>query len=122
MKVVDLETMSTKQFISALSERFGGVDLTPRKKFIKATITEIIDSMERQEDGEGSDDDDEDASEEEESEEEPEPPKPKKKRSSGGGGGSATGGLGAAKEISRELADLLGSERRMARTAIVKGL
>mmetsp|Transcript_6065 Transcript_6065/g.13308 ORF Transcript_6065/g.13308 Transcript_6065/m.13308 type:complete len:102 (+) Transcript_6065:149-454(+) len=60
MKVVDLETMSTKQFIAALSSNFGGVDLSSRKKFIKATITEIIDSMEKDNASEEEDDDDED--------------------------------------------------------------
>jgi len=110
MKVVDLETMSTKQFILALSKKFGGVDLSSRRKYIKASITDIIDSMESKDD----DDDDDDGSENESSEEEPEV-KPKKK---GGGGG----GLSAVKEISEDLAVFLGSERKMARTAIVKAL
>ena len=111
MKVVDLETMSTKQFIAALSDKFNGVDLSSKKKYIKATITEIIDSME-------SDDDDDQpaaASEEvESSSEEEEEPQPKKRR--GGGGG----GLAAIKEISVDLANFLGMGRMMARTEIVK--
>jgi len=110
MQVVDLETMSTKQFIAALSDKFNGVDLSSKKKYIKATITEIIDSME-------SDDDDQPAAaseEEESSSEEEEEPKPKKRR--GGGGG----GLAAIKEISVDLANLLGTGRMMARTEIVK--
>ena len=110
MQVVDLETMSTKQFIAALSDKFNGVDLSSKKKYIKATITEIIDSME-------SDDDDQPAAaseEDESSSEEEEEPKPKKRR--GGGGG----GLAAIKEISVDLANLLGTGRMMARTEIVK--
>ena len=110
MQVVDLETMSTKQFIAALSDKFNGVDLSSKKKYIKATITEIIDSME-------SDDDDQPAAaseEEESSSEEEVEPKPKKRR--GGGGG----GLAAIKEISVDLANLLGTGRMMARTEIVK--
>ena len=97
MKTIDLETMSTKQFFVALSAQFGGVDLSSKKKYIKATITEIIDAME-------SDD---------ESEEET-PPKKK--------GGSGGGGLQAVKEISDEMATFLNSQNRMARTAVVKGI
>lgn len=119
MKVVDLETMSTKQFIAALSAKFGGADLTPKKKFIKATITEIIDAMENDvEDGDataaasdGSDidsssDDDDDALEVD--------LKPKKKGS--------MGGLSTVKEISDELSEFLECGKHMARTAIVKSL
>ncbi|KAL7527058.1 hypothetical protein ACHAWF_002024 [Thalassiosira exigua] len=111
MKVVDLETMSTKQFIAALSDKFGGVDLSSKKKFIKASITEIIDAMEKND--EGSDD------ESSEEEEEVAKPPPKKKKGGGGGGG---GGLSAEKEISAELADFLQCGRHMARTAIVKSM
>mmetsp|Transcript_25359 Transcript_25359/g.45749 ORF Transcript_25359/g.45749 Transcript_25359/m.45749 type:complete len:315 (+) Transcript_25359:159-1103(+) len=106
MKVVDLETMSTKQFIAALSSNFGGVDLSSKKKFIKASITEIIDSMEKN----GSDDDDDGSDESSEEE----VVKPKKR---GGGGG-----LSAVKEISDELAAFLQCGKHMARTAIVKSL
>eukprot|EP00584_Thalassiosira_punctigera_P027920 CAMPEP_0172576832 /NCGR_PEP_ID=MMETSP1067-20121228/137920_1 /TAXON_ID=265564 ORGANISM="Thalassiosira punctigera, Strain Tpunct2005C2" /NCGR_SAMPLE_ID=MMETSP1067 /ASSEMBLY_ACC=CAM_ASM_000444 /LENGTH=324 /DNA_ID=CAMNT_0013369509 /DNA_START=138 /DNA_END=1112 /DNA_ORIENTATION=- len=117
MKVVDLETMSTKQFIAALSSNFGGVDLSSRKKFIKATITEIIDSMEKDNASEEEDDDDDDDPSEDESSsgEEEEVHKPKKK--AGGGGG-----LSAVKEISDELAAFLKCGKHMARTAIVKSL
>jgi len=107
MKVVDLETMSTKQFIAALSSKLGGsepVDLSAKKKFIKATITEIIDAMEND------DDDNDDDSVDESSEDEVVVPKKR-----------AAGGLSAVKEISDELAAFLG-ERRVARTTIVKSL
>lgn len=107
MKVIDLETMSTKQFIAALSSRFGGVDLSTKKKFIKATITEIIDAMERDD----SDDDDDDGSDDESSEEEVVIPKKR-----------AGGGLSAIKEISDELAAFLDGGKHMARTTIVKSL
>lgn len=112
MKVVDLETMSTKQFIAALSTHFGGVDLSPKKKYIKAVITEIIDSMTKENDEDSEDEsvEDEDA----EGEEDEIDLKPKKR---GGGGG-----LSAVKEISDKLADFLGSGKFMARTAIVKAL
>lgn len=119
MKVVDLETMSTKQFIAALSSHFGGIDLSSKKKFIKATITEIIDAMEREnshsDDDDASDDDPSDEESSDDDNEEPEVRKPKKK--AGGGGG-----LSAVKEISDELAAFLKSGKRMARTAIVKSL
>jgi len=136
MKVVDLETMSTKQFIATLSTNFGGVDLSSKKKFIKATITEIIDKMEKdaninknnnnnnsdEDEDDGSDDDDDNnasddaASDDASSSEEEEVHKPKKKKAGGGGG------LSAVKEISDELARFLKSGKRMARTAIVKSL
>ncbi|EED94378.1 predicted protein [Thalassiosira pseudonana CCMP1335] len=105
MQTVNLETMSTKQFIAALSSQFGGVDLSSKKKFIKATITEIIDSMDSN--SSGNDDESEDVA-----------PAPKNKR----GGGGGTGGLQAVKEISEDLANFLGTGRQMARTEIVKAL
>jgi upstream activation factor subunit UAF30 len=124
MKVVDLETMSTKQFISALSAKYGGADLSARKKFIKATITEIIDSMAKDAEGDNDDDDaaadgdggsdDESSDEGDDDEEEEVDLKPKKKGSGGG--------LSAVKEISDELAAFLGSGKHMARTSIVKSL
>lgn len=117
MKVVDLETMSTKQFIAALSNHFGGVDLSSKKKFIKATITEIIDAMEKDGSDDEDEDDEDDPSEEESSEDDEEPEVHKPKKKSGGGGG-----LSAVKEISDELAAFLGSGKHMARTAIVKSL
>jgi upstream activation factor subunit UAF30 len=114
MKIVDLETMSTKQFIAALSTHFGGVDLSSKKKYIKANITEIIDSMTRENDD---DEDSEDESvEEEDADEGGNEIDLKPKKRVGGGG------LSAVKEISDELADFLGSGKFMARTAIVKAL
>ena len=81
-----INTISTKQFIAALSEKFGGVDLSSKKKFIKTSITEILDAM-----GGDEEDDDDDSSSSSSSEEEE---APKKK----GGGG-----LSAVKEISPQL-------------------
>lgn len=112
MKIVDLETMSTKQFIAALSTHFGEVDLSSKKKYIKATITEIIDAMAKE-----NDEDSEDESVEEEDPEEEEDEIDLKPKKRGGGGG-----LSAVKEISDKLADFLGSGKYMARTAIVKAL
>lgn len=107
MKTVDLETMSTKQFITVLSAQFGGVDLTSKKQFIKDSITEIISGMmdQHSEGNEG------------ESEGEEEAAKPAKKK-----GGGGVGGLQAVREISDELAAFLNSEKHMARTEVVKGL
>jgi upstream activation factor subunit UAF30 len=119
MKVVDLETMSTKQFIAALSAKFDGADLSTRKKFIKATITEIIDSMAKEAECDDSDADTDGASDVESSDDdsgddEEVDLKPKKKGSGGG--------LSAVKEISDELAAFLDTGKHMARTAIVKSL
>lgn len=97
---VDVDKITTKQFIAQLSDVMGGIDLKPRKKFIKASLTEIIDAIMQSK------------NEEEESEEEE---VPKKKR--------GAGGLGAEKDISPKLAEFLGTDKtRMARTEVVKGL
>lgn len=123
MKVVDLETMSTKQFIAELSTKLDNVDLSTKKKFIKTTITEIIDVMEQgdqddarrdgrtnnNDDGSSSDDDDDDDDAFNAID-----LKPKKRGN--------TGGLSAIKEISDELSQLLQCGKHMARTAIVKSL
>jgi len=50
MQSVDLGTMTTKQFISKLSTKFNGADLSSKKKYIKATIIDIIDSMQEEDD------------------------------------------------------------------------
>jgi hypothetical protein len=101
VRKVDVDTITTKQFIVQLSDVMGGIDLKPRKKFIKASLTEIIDAMMRSRN--------EDAESEEEEE------VPKKKR--------GAGGLGAEKNISPELAEFLRTDKtRMARTEVVKGL
>ena len=42
---VDLETITTKQFIVMLSTGMGGADLSSKKKYIKATLTEVLDAM-----------------------------------------------------------------------------
>ena len=53
MQSVDLGTTSTRQFISKLSTKFNGADLsTGKKKYIKATIVEIIDSIKEEEEEE----------------------------------------------------------------------
>jgi upstream activation factor subunit UAF30 len=107
MKTVDLNTLSIKQFIAALSEKFGGADLSSKKKFIKSTITEILDAM-------GADDDDDDDGGDSSSDEEEQP-----KKKGGGGGG---GGLSAVKEISPKLSAFLGCGTHAARTDVVKGM
>ena len=105
---VDLNTMTTKQFIVRLGQDMGGVELSSKKAFIKATLTEILDEMD--------DDDDEEDSSSSEDEDEEVKPAPKKKR--GGGGG-----LTAQKEISSEMAKFLGKQDRLAaRTEIVKAI
>lgn len=108
MKTVDLNTMSTKQFIAALSDKFGGVDLSSKKKFIKVTITEILDAMggDEEDDGDSSTSNDEEEA--------------ATKRKKGGGGGG--GGLAAVKEISPKLSAFLGCGKQAARTDVVKGM
>ena len=47
-KVVDVETMSTKQFIAALSSKCVGVDLGPKEKMIRAKLSDITESIEKE--------------------------------------------------------------------------
>uniref|UniRef100_A0A7S3V4K7 DM2 domain-containing protein n=1 Tax=Chaetoceros debilis TaxID=122233 RepID=A0A7S3V4K7_9STRA len=91
---IDIESITTKQFIKMLSKAMG-VDLKQKKKYIKGALTEVLDAMEND-------------SDEEEAE-----TKPKKR----GGGG-----LTAVKEISPEMAEFLGMGDKMARTEVVKAL
>lgn len=104
LKTVDLNTMGVKQFIAALSDKFGGVDLSSKKKFIKNSITEILDAMAKDEDDDG--DSSSSSSDEEEA--------PTKKKKGGG--------LSAIKEISPKLSAFLGCGKEAARTDVVKGL
>lgn len=104
VRSVDVDTITMKQFIKALSARMGGVDLKPRKKFIKVKLTEIIDEMQRAK---------EESSESDEEEEVAVAAAPEKKRGSGG--------LGTKKAITPELkAFLCTDETDLARTEIVK--
>lgn len=84
----------------------GKADLSSKKKFIKATLTQILDAMEEQDESSSS------------SEEEEVNVKTKNVRGKGKGGG----GLTAVKEVSKELASFLGKGDQMARTGIVKAL
>jgi upstream activation factor subunit UAF30 len=112
---VDLETMGMKAFIKLLSKDLG-VDLKPRKDFIKQTLTEAINGAEEEEEIEANDE----SEEEEESEDEVSAPKAKK--SNGGKDGRGGGGLAQRKEISDKLAAFLNKGKIMARTDIVKEL
>ena len=117
---VNLETVTTKQFIKLLSKKMGGVKLSSKKKFIKKTLTEIIDAMEADKSDESAP-----SSSSDEEEEEVKPKKRvtrKKASSSSSSGGKKGGGLTAVKEVSDELAALLGKGKQMARTEVVKCL
>lgn len=117
---VDLEMTGIKKFTKLLSKEFGGIDLAYKSKFIKKTLTEVI--------NEGDDEDSNSSSGEEDDDEEEEvvkrpakkkaAPSSKKEKKAGAGGG----GLSVVKEISDELANFLGMGKRMARTEIVKML
>lgn len=104
---VDLEMCGIKKFTKLLSKECGGIDLSHKSKFIKKTLTDVI-----------NEDQEEEEESEEEEEEVVEKPVTKKKKSGGGGGG----GLAAIKEISPELANFFGKGNQMARTDIVKQL
>ncbi len=99
VKKVDLETITTKQFIKLLSAEMGGVNLAPKKAYIKSTLTEVLDAMEEDE--------------ETEDESDGEKKKPAKRKATG---------LTVVKDISGEMAAFLGTGTRLARTEVVKGL
>jgi hypothetical protein len=50
---VDLNTTNFKTFYALLSKELGGVDLASKKRFIKKTLSDIISSMERKDEGSG---------------------------------------------------------------------
>lgn len=110
---VDLETMGMKAFIKLLSAEVGGVDLKPRKDFVRQALTEAINGANKEEDESEAD---EDGAEEEEESDDDGPATPPSKKGSGGGG------LSQRKEISNKLAEFLGKGQTMARTDIVKEL
>jgi upstream activation factor subunit UAF30 len=112
VKEVDHDTITVKSFTSLLSRELGGIDLSHKSKFIKKTLTDILNSMEEEQS---------EAEEEDESEDEEEDEVPTKKRAKRGGGGGG-GGLAARKEVSDELAAFLGKGKYMARTEVVKEL
>jgi upstream activation factor subunit UAF30 len=113
---VDLEMTGIKKFTKLLSHEFGGVNLSHKSKFIKRSLTEVINEDNEEE---------EDSSSSEEEEVKKAPAKKKKpaakkgEKKAGGGGG---GGLTVVKEISDEMATFLGKGKQMARTEIVKML
>jgi upstream activation factor subunit UAF30 len=100
---VDIETMGIKKFIKLLSDEMGH-DLKSKKDFIKEALTEAIQDMHESAEASDDSDDDEDT-----------PASGPVKKSKGGG-------LAVKKEISPELAALLGKGNTMARTDIVKSL
>lgn len=112
VKKVDLETITTKQFIKLLSAEMG-VDLAPKKPYIKSTLTEVLDAMDEEE---GEDDETEDDSDDDDK------AKAKKSKSKDGSTTSKSTGLTVVKEISDELAAFFGKGKHMARTEVVKGI
>lgn len=129
VKTVDLETITTKQFIKSLSAEMGGVNLASKKAYIKATLTEVLDAMDDEEhtDDEADNNDDDEETEDESDNEEDQKKKKKpaaassKEKEKGKQGKKGTG-LTVVKEISDDLAEFLGKGKQMARTEVVKGL
>jgi len=110
---VDMETTGIKKFTKLLSKEFGGVDFSQRKAFIREALTKLINE------GEEEDDEEEEEEESEEESEAEEPPK-KRARKSGTAKKGGGGGLSAVKEISEDLANFLGTGRKLARTEVDK--
>lgn len=113
VKKVDLETITTKQFIRLLSTEMGGVDISSKKAYIKSTLTEVLDAMDDDEDDGENTEDDEETEDESEDEDAKKAAKKKTRKATG---------LTVVKEISDDLAAFLGKGKQMARTEVVKGL
>lgn len=111
VKKVDLETITTKQFIKMLSAEMG-VNLGPKKPYIKSTLTEVLDALDEQ-------DEDDEATEDESDNDDDK--KSAKKSDKGSRTRKATG-LTVIKEISDDLAEFLGKGKQMARTEVVKSI
>lgn len=107
VRKIDIESITTKQFIMMLSKEMGA-NLKLKKKFIKGALTEVLDALENESDNE-------EAEAEVEAEEESTDKKPTKEK-------AKRGGLTAVKDLSPELAAFLGMGNRMARTEVVKAL
>jgi upstream activation factor subunit UAF30 len=101
---VDVNTMGVKAFVKLLSAECDGIDLKPRKDFIKQALTEIISEENEDDQDEVDDDEDEEHDDAEVS------------------SGKGAGGLAQRKEISDKLATFLGKGKTMARTEIVREL
>mmetsp|Transcript_6223 Transcript_6223/g.7695 ORF Transcript_6223/g.7695 Transcript_6223/m.7695 type:complete len:342 (-) Transcript_6223:195-1220(-) len=111
VKTVDLETITTKQFIRLLSAKMGGANLSSKKAYIKSTLTEVLDAMDEETDNEEETEDESDEEDQKKTANE----KPKKRQ-------RKETGLTVIKEISPEMASFLGKGTQMARTEVVKGL
>ncbi len=114
VRKIDIESITTKQFIKMLSKEMG-TDLKEKKKFIKGALTDVLDAMEN-ESGSEEVEAEVEVEAEEVSEDEKEEPPTKEKPKRGGGG------LTAVKDLSPELAAFLGMGNRLARTEVVKAL
>lgn len=124
MQEVDIQTMTTNQFVKVLSERMGGVDLKPRKQFIRDTLTNLVNQIEENDSGNDSgvtdngDNDKDDIK----------PPvkrtkaAPKRSKKSGEEKAKGKGGLAAVKKLSPELARFLGKGPELSRTDVVKAM
>lgn len=120
---VDLETVTTKEFIKMLSKKLK-VNLLKKKKFIKKNITEILDAMD-EEQIENSDVGDclEDEMEETDHDEMEVRPKSKKRKrkNTDGSSSSSSNPFNAPKDLSPPLASFLG-KKKLSRPQVVKGL
>mmetsp|Transcript_29114 Transcript_29114/g.35469 ORF Transcript_29114/g.35469 Transcript_29114/m.35469 type:complete len:330 (+) Transcript_29114:226-1215(+) len=124
VKKVDLESVTTKDFMKLLSKKLhvSIKDLSIKKKFIKATITEILDAMDEEEDDQSesaSEEEAESSSSSEEEEERPKPTKKKHKSSSNGGSAPANNPFNKPKKLSPSLGSFLGADE-MSRPQVVK--
>jgi upstream activation factor subunit UAF30 len=114
VETVDTETLTIKSFLKLLSAEMG-VDLKPRKDFIKQALTDAMAEASDDEEGNEGDDQGESDDDDDDDESESEILLTKKSKRSGGG-------LAAEKEISESLAAFFGGGDKMARTEVVKRL
>ena len=113
VRMVDIENTTTKQFIKLLSDQMG-LDLKPKKNFIKSNLTAVLDEMESS-DGEEEEEEEEEEEAEESNDDESEASGARSKKQHGGRG------ILAVKELSPEMAAFMGTSEA-ARTEVVKQL
>lgn len=116
VRMVDIENTTTKQFIKLLSDQMG-LDLKPKKNFIKSNLTSVLDEMESSggEEEEIEEEEEEDIAEESNDDESEASVAKSSKKQRGGRG------ILAVKELSPEMAAFMGTSEA-ARTEVVKQL
>jgi len=116
VRKVDLETVTTKEFIKMLSKKLK-VNLLKKRKFIKKNITEILDAMDDSDEIDCLDDE----VEETDHDEGEKGPKIKKRKRKSTDSSSSSNPFNAPKDLSPPLGSFLG-KKKLSRPQVIKSL